>query len=175
MAHFPVFLDLNGALVYVVGSDLRKEEILRSFGAEVQALETLTDGDLDNDPQLVVLASGDRDQLSGLCRSRKIPVNSVDDPKNCTFFFPSLFRRGDATVAVSSGGAAPAAARELKRRIETAMPENLEEILPWLAELTGKLRRSIPDYDTRAKLLEQITREAFEKGRPLTREEIANI
>jgi len=172
MAHFPVFLDLNGALVFLVGEDPRKEEILRSFGAQVRLLPELTEENLKESPKLVVLTGGDRKKMAAMCRRQNIPVNSVDDPENSTFFFPSVIQRGDTTIAISSGGKAPAAAKALRIRIEQALPENLEQLLPWLAELTVQLRIQIPDYAARSELLERITQAAFSKNRPLTPEEI---
>ena len=172
MAHFPMYIDLNGARVILVGSDPKKADILRSFGAQVQELDHLTPEDLENNPALVVLAVGDRAEMAQLCRSRNIPVNAVDDPENCSFFFPSILRRGDTTVAISSGGKVPAASRALRERLEQALPTGLEEILPWLAKLTERLRLEIKDYDTRARLLSRITHAAFEKNRPLAEAEL---
>ena len=171
MAHFPFFTDITGKTVFLVGNDPKKGEILRSFGANVRQLEKLTEADLEKDPALVVLAEGDRREAAELCRSRNIPVNAVDDPENCSFFFPSLIRRGDITIAISSGGKAPAASKALRQRLEQSLPEDLEPILSWLGELTIRLRRQIPDYGTRAALLSQITHKAFDLGRPLTEEE----
>ena len=171
MAHFPLFMDLTGKTVFLVGNDPKKEEILRSFGAEVRIIPELTEKNLEENPALVVLAEGDRREMATLCRSRNIPVNAVDDPENCSFFFPSILRRGDTTIAISSGGRAPAASRALRQRLEQTLPENLEQILSWLGELTLRLRKEIPDYDTRAALLSRLTHKAFDLGRPLTDEE----
>lgn len=175
MAHFPLYIDLKGATVILVGNDPRKEEILRSFGAEVRVIPELREEDLLENPRLVVLAGGDRKKAAALCRSKNIPVNSVDDPENCTFFFPAIISRGDTTISISSGGTAPAAAKALRVYIEQALPDQLEAILPWLSELSLRLRYEIPDYAARAAALEQITREAFSKNRPLSQEELEKI
>jgi len=171
MAHFPLFMDITGRTVFLVGKDPKKEEILRSFGADVRILEHLSEKDLDEAPALVVLAEGDRREMAALFRCRNIPVNAVDDPENCSFFFPSILRRGDTTMAISSGGKAPAASRALRERLEQTLPEDLEQILDWLGKLTADLRREIPDYDTRAQLLSRIAHKAFDLGRPLTEDE----
>ena len=175
MAHFPCFVDLRGQLVFLVGEDAAKLRWLLEFGAQVEQLKELTAEDLNRNPKLVVLAGGDRREMAALCRERNIPVNSVDDPENCSWFFPSIIRRGDLTVAISSGGGAPAASKALRRRLEDALPENLEAILPWLREQTMALRLSVSDYDTRAKLLGAITEAAFQKGRPLTEPELKEL
>ena len=47
-------------------------------------------------------------------------VNSADDADHCTFLLPSVHRDGPVTIAVSTGGASPALATWLRRRIGAA-------------------------------------------------------
>ena len=175
MAYFPCFMDITGQLVFLVGEDSAKLRWLTEFGARVEQRQALNEEDLNRNPKLVVLASGDRQAMAKACMARNIPVNSVDDPENCSWFFPSIIHRGELTVAISSGGGAPAASKALRKRLEDALPENLDAVLPWLREQTMSLRNSVPDYDTRAGLLGRITESAFAKGRPLTEAELAEL
>ena len=178
MPHFPAFLDLTGKPVLIVGNTSHaqsKAQNLAPFGAEIRFLDRLSPGDLDPRPALVILTGENREEDAALCREKNIPVNSVDDPKNCTFFFPSLIRRGECTIGISTAGSAPAAGAALRRQIEENLPENLEEILPWLGEITTELRQSIPDYSQRAAILARISKAAFQKNRPLTGQELENL
>src|SRR5438874_7396389 len=43
-------------------------------------------------------------------RARGIPVLAVDDVPNCDFIAPALVRRGDVSIAISTGGRSPALA-----------------------------------------------------------------
>jgi len=52
-------------------------------------------------------------------------VNSADDPEHCSFVMPSVIRDGPVSVAVSTGGASPALAKWLGRRIAAAMGPGL--------------------------------------------------
>ena len=176
MPHFPLFTDLKNQRVLIVGSGhhaMQKARLLEPFGPRLEFLPVLTEADLVPTPALVILAEGERTEMARLCRARHIPVNSVDDPENCTFYFPSLIRRGDVCIGISSGGAAPAASAALRRRVEQTLPEDLEGILPWLGQLTVRLRGAVRDYDARAAMLARICDAAFAANRPLTDEELA--
>ena len=67
---------------------------------------------------------------------RGIFVNAVDDPPNATAFAGSVFTRGPVTVALSTGGEAPALARVLREALERLVGRDVEE---WTA-LAGRLR-----------------------------------
>lgn len=175
MPHFPLFIDLKGKRVLIAGNTSvarRKAEILAPFQPDIQFLSALTADALSPAPALVILTGPGRAAEARLCMARNIPVNCVDDPENCTFFFPALLCRGDCTVGISSGAAAPAASKALRRRIDNALPEDLESILPWLADLTRLLRKQIPDYAQRARVLAAVSDAAFQKNRPLTGDEL---
>lgn len=176
MAHFPAFLNLYNKPVLIVGDGpqaKKKAALLAPFRPRIRFLNNLRRSDLEPVPALVILTGENRTEAAALCRRRNIPVNSVDDPDNCTFFFPSLICRGECTVGISTAGTAPAAGSVLRQRIEDILPDNLEQTLLWLGEITAQLRQSVADYDRRAGLLAQISREAFEKKRPLSDEELA--
>ena len=61
--------------------------------------------------------------------------------------------RGDVSIAIATGGKAPALSALLRRRIEEALPEDLEAIAEAAAELTRELRKTIPDPHERGKAI----------------------
>jgi precorrin-2 dehydrogenase/sirohydrochlorin ferrochelatase len=66
-------------------------------------------------------------------------VNAADDPASCSFLMPAMLRRGDVSVAVSTGGVSPWLAGWLRRRVgEVVGPE-----VATLATLVGEARRTI--------------------------------
>lgn len=135
---YPVFLDLTGLPVLVVGGGpvaLRKVTGLVAAGAEVTVVapevvdgigdlagverRRYTAGDLAR-ARLVVTATDDpavNAQVAAEARAAGIFVNSADDPENCTFILPAIARRGPITVAVSTGGVSPALASRLRDQI----------------------------------------------------------
>lgn len=66
-------------------------------------------------------------------------VNSADDVDHCTFILPSVHRDGPVTVAVSTGGASPALATWLRRRLADALGDGVGT----LADLIEDYRRRL--------------------------------
>ena len=67
-------------------------------------------------------------------------LNVVDRPERCTFIVPSVVRRGDLTVAVSTGGGSPALARRVRQKIEDVLGPEYERALDVLTRLRRHLR-----------------------------------
>ena len=138
---YPVFLDLTGVAVLVVGGGpvaLRKAQGLAESGAIVTVVApTIVEGLVDvathllrrpyessdvEGFQLVMTATNDPEvnaQVGRDATALQIWVNSADDPDNCSFILPAVARRGLITVAVSTGGSSPALAGRLRTDIAT--------------------------------------------------------
>src|SRR5882757_5825553 len=91
---------------------------------------------------------------------KNIICNAVDDPPFCDFYFPSVVRRGDLQIAISTAGASPALAQQLRKEINAQLPLDTGD---WLTDL-GNLRREVvaaePLNESRKLLLHQLaTRE----------------
>jgi precorrin-2 dehydrogenase/sirohydrochlorin ferrochelatase len=71
--------------------------------------------------------------------SKAILCNAVDDPPYCDFYFPSIVRRGDLQIAISTAGDSPALAQRLRKELNAALPPDMGL---WLKEL-GNLRREV--------------------------------
>jgi len=54
-------------------------------------------------------------RISELCRERGVLCNIVDQPEACSFIVPALVRRGDLTLAISTGGQSPALAKRIRK------------------------------------------------------------
>jgi precorrin-2 dehydrogenase/sirohydrochlorin ferrochelatase len=67
-------------------------------------------------------------------------VNVVDDPAHCNFITPAIVRRGEVTLAISTGGASPALARRLREQLEAQVGPEYGELASLLAELRPELR-----------------------------------
>lgn len=163
MPLFPAFLDLSNASILIVGEGAesdRKAAKLAPFCRKV--LRSPYPPAWEDRPALVLLTEKDHPDNEALADhflSMHIPVNVVDRPELCDFRFPSLITRGEVSIGIATDGRAPVLGALLRERIEKALPDDLEAILDTAADLTARLRKSIPDQHERARIL----REELEK------------
>jgi len=79
-------------------------------------------------------------------------VNVVDDTPRCNFIAPAILRNGDLTIAISTGGKAPALAVRLKERLQREMGPEYERFLELAGRLREPLSQHVPDFETRKAL-----------------------
>jgi precorrin-2 dehydrogenase/sirohydrochlorin ferrochelatase len=73
-------------------------------------------------------------------RERGVWVNAADEPARCDFILPSVIRRGRLVVAVSTGGASPAAARAIREELEAYLTTDHAMLVEVAAEVRQDLR-----------------------------------
>ena len=162
-APYPANLLLAGQPVLVVGGGpvaARKVEALLRAGARVTVVAPAAASAIAERPEvtwlrrryqpseagtyrLVVTATNDpavNARVAADCEAANVFVNSADDPANCTFTLPSVARRGDLQVAVSTGGQSPALARWLRQRIEREVASGYAGLLELLAETRAEAK-----------------------------------
>ncbi|MCA9771998.1 MAG: bifunctional precorrin-2 dehydrogenase/sirohydrochlorin ferrochelatase [Myxococcales bacterium] len=166
---YPVLLDLRGAPCLVVGGGAvatRKVRGLLAAGAAPTVIapeispelaEHKEGGRIDHVSssfedalleafQLVFVATSDpkvNADVARLAREAGVWVNVADDPDGSSFQVPAHFRRGELTVAISTGGASPAEARRVREEIEHYFPSSYGDYL----ELLRKIRARLLDRD----------------------------
>lgn len=163
MPLFPAFLDLTGRTVLVVGEGHEadsKAEKMAPFCENI--VRCPYPPRYDTVPALVILAEKDHPENEFWAehfRGMGVIVNVADRPELCDFIFPSLIVRGDVSLGIATGGKAPALSALLRRRIEEALPEELEAIAETAAALTAELRKTIPDPHERGKAIRERLKE----------------
>lgn len=110
-----------GALVRLVAPRLAPDTAAQLPHARVEHRQRgFTPGDLDG--AWLAICATDNEPLNravaAAAEARRIFVNVVDVPDLCSFIVPASLRRGELTVAVSTGGAGPAVARRLREDLE---------------------------------------------------------
>lgn len=107
-----------------------------------------------------VIAATDEEAVNAwvfaYCKSKKIPVNVVDDREKCTFFFPALVKDGPLTIGISTEGKSPAAAAFVRKEIEQKMPEGLGRTIDMLGMLREDVKKVSEDQSVRAGILEKL-------------------
>jgi len=165
--YYPVNLNICGRRCIVIGGGevaLRKVQILLEYGAEVDVISPeldlrliklakdnqirtfardYKDGDLEG--SFIVVAATDSDeinsQVSAEARRRSILINVVDDAKRSDFIVPSVMRRGDITITVSTSGRSPALARKLRTQIEQEIGQGYAALTNLIAEVRQEIIR----------------------------------
>jgi precorrin-2 dehydrogenase/sirohydrochlorin ferrochelatase len=77
--------------------------------------------------------------VSKKAQQKGLLVNAVDQPSECNFIVPSVLRRGDLVVAVSTCGKSPAFARRVREGLEEYFGDEYESFLT----LMGNLRELV--------------------------------
>ena len=183
-AYYPLFADLNGRKCVVVGGGpiaQRKVATLLRYGARITLISpTLTTrlrqyaraGTIryiarrfrpsDITAAWLVYACTDDQAINELvyrsATRRRVFINVVDQKPLCSFIAPSLFTRGDLTVAVSTGGASPTIAKRLRRQLQQVVGTEYIPMLKLLANLRTVAKRSLPSYQDRKRYFDQLVR-----------------
>ena len=195
VSYFPFFMEIKDKKCLVVGGGmvaLRKIEKLLPFGveitvvspafcAEIEGMEGIRRIQRNFEPadiegMLFVIGATDDEavnaEISELCQAKNIPVNIVDDPKKCTFFFPALVKKGEFVAGFSSGGGSPLAAQYIRKKVEEAVPDGFDKVLDILANIRQRVKTEIPDIKQREKIFQAIFALALEKEGNITETEI---
>jgi precorrin-2 dehydrogenase/sirohydrochlorin ferrochelatase len=139
-------------------------------------LRAYTPGDLAG-AFLVIVATNSRtlnERIYDEAQRRGALCNVVDVPDLCDFFYPSVVRRGDLQIAISTAGQSPSLAQKIRLQLEKQFGPAYET---WVAEL-GETRRLIlaSDLEKNRKLAllhSLASREAFEAALAETPELVA--
>jgi len=182
MSLFPIFLKLTGRHCVVIGAGHLAESKIASLRAADAAVTVIApeasavvaeqagageltlhqraymQGDLAG-AFLVVAATNDpavNRAVFAEATATGVLCNAVDDPPFCDFYFPSVVRRGELQVAISTAGKSPALAQQLRKDLNEQLPLDLGD---WLDDL-GNLRREVvaaePLNESRRLLLHEL-------------------
>jgi uroporphyrin-III C-methyltransferase/precorrin-2 dehydrogenase/sirohydrochlorin ferrochelatase len=118
------------------------------------------DADLDGAWYVVAAAPPEVNrQVGAAAEARRLFVNAVDDPAHATAYLGGVVRRDGVTVAISTGGRAPALAGLLREALDAWLPGDLDA---WLAAADQARRdwreQGVPMERRRSQLLETLNR-----------------
>lgn len=165
--YYPISLNISGEKCVVIGGGqvaLRKVSALLEYGADIEVISheicpelskleesgmvhvirrDYIQGDLKG--ALLAIAATDDSRINQRvtteARRKKVLVNVVDDLHNSDFIVPSCLRRGDVTIAVSTGGISPALARKIRTEIERSIGDEYASLAMLISEVRSELKQ----------------------------------
>lgn len=173
--YYPIMLDIRRRPALVIGGNsiaAEKAAALAASGARVTVMnpefcdellalaqrdqvmlryKAYEPGDLAG--AFVVVAATENQQLIEAIwaetQERGQLVNIVDVPARCSFILPSILRRDQLTIAVSTEGASPSLAKRIRHYLETLFPPAYGTYLKLAAVVRSHLRKQNLSYAQR--------------------------
>lgn len=153
MEQLPIFLNLAGRTVVVIGSgpaaEAKARLVTRAGGTVVGAWQpdaALAFVALDDDAAAIVAATD--------LRARGLLVNVVDRPEHCDFTTPAIVDRAPVTIAIGTGGASAGLAKAVRQRIEALLPARLGDLAAALAGAREAMQRRWPKAADRRRAID---------------------
>ena len=182
MAKYPIFLELAGRRVVVIGGGpvaVRKAQGLLAAGARLVVVSRHVDDTLTALCQgtnaeliksryskdyiagavLAIAATGNPQldkQIYKDCQELEILCNVVDEPELCDFFVPAVVKRGDLQIAIGTEGHSPAYAGPIRKKLEQTFTDKHGEFLAELERLREHIIKDVPVPAERKALLGQL-------------------
>lgn len=182
-SYYPAFLDVEGRRALVVGGGpvaTDKVAKLVEHGARVRLVSPdmtpdlarmVADGAVDEhhargyeegdlEGCFIAICATNVDSVNRRvwedAERRGIPLNVPGAPPLCSFLVPSTVRRGELSIAVSTGGASPVVARRVRRDIEALYGPEWEDFLALLHDMRDELKVRHPDVSGRRAAVERL-------------------
>lgn len=188
MEFFPFYIDIKNKKCIIVGGGsvaLRKLEKLIPFSPEITVIapevrneildfskikivkRKFQDKDIEN--AFLVISASDNVELNAhifeLCSEKKILVNTVDDLQKCGFVFPSIVKKNNLTIGITTSGKSPLYARYIGEKIEDLVDAESSEIIEILSKFRPVIKKEIESVQVRKMAFKQILRMYTENDR----------
>ena len=173
--YYPIMLNVRGRKTVVIGGDAiaaQKAAALSASGAQVTVMspvpgpevqELVDQHKVELQPEaytpgvlagafVVVAATNDQALIEAIwqeTQERGQLVNIVDVPSYCNYIVPSILRRGQLTIAVSTEGASPSLAKRIRQRLEQDFPPAYETYMQLATIVRAYMRSHGLSYDRR--------------------------
>ena len=184
MAYFPMYIDLEGKKVIVVGGGkaaLRKINSLLYFGAKIAVIAPKVCDDIkaikginvhESNVALDILQNADivvaatrrpeiNAKIGTYCNDRGIMVNVADNKELSSFLFPGVIVRGDLVVGVTTGGNSRAVSKQIRNMIDRMLPEEYEALTRKMGAYTELANVNIKSTALREEALDELVKVAL--------------
>lgn len=182
MAKYPIFLELAGRRVVVIGAGAvaaRKAQRLSAAGARLvvvaehiddmlaalcrgknaELIKSRYSKDYLAGAVLVIAATNNPElnrQIYKDCQQLEILCNVIDQPELADFFVPAVVKRGDLQIAIGTEGHYPAYAGHIKKKLERIFTDKHGQFLAELEILRKRIIKNVLNPADRKALLGQL-------------------
>ena len=180
---YPMFVDLEGRRCAVIGGGRIAEDKVRKLlehGAVVRLVSPQVTSELarmvaegaivdhrqrtyrpeDLEGCFLVIAATNLEPINRMvwqdAEARDLICNVVDAPSLCTFIVPSVVRRGELALAVSTGGASPVVAKHIRRQLDAMYGPEWGALIALLREMRDELKERHADMPGRREAVERL-------------------
>ena len=176
---YPLYLDIKGKKCVIVGGGkvaYRKACSLTEAGADVTVISPDTCPEMANekglslinksydesclDGAMLVIAATDDEEINKKVSldagKRNIIINVVDRPELCSFIIPSTVKRGNLCISISTGGASPALAKNIRKELEDVFGPEYGEYINLLTRMRDVAMSDVTDDEKRRKILQRL-------------------
>jgi precorrin-2 dehydrogenase / sirohydrochlorin ferrochelatase len=182
MSYYPIWLDLKGkSCVVVGGGQIAERRIIALLEAEADVIvisplitpvitEWIEKGQVtcilkgygsqySTNAFLVIAATSSievNEQVYADAIARGQLINRVDSPEHSNFIVPAVIRRGKLALAISTSGASPSLAAEIRQKLENEYGKEYESYVDFLGELRLLVQERVDDTQQRKRILKEV-------------------
>lgn len=184
MRYYPVYLDLKGWDVTVIGGGKVAERKVRTLilsearvtviSPDLTAgLKKLVEagkvryikrryrkGDLDH-AMMILVATDDRsanEEIASSIKGANALINIADIPDKSSFILPSIIERGDLLISISTSGKSPAFAKQIRRELEKTFGREYKLFTDILGHVRKRLLEDIPSEKRRRSIFQRLVK-----------------
>ncbi|WP_284036823.1 NAD(P)-binding protein [Neobacillus sp. 114] len=184
--YYPIMLKLEGKKVVVAGGGKvaeRKVKGLLETGAAITVISPESTpviqhlahegkitwkqksfAKLDIQEAFLIIAATNDPHTNNLVKEEAAAhqlVSIADNPEESDFHLPSHLKRGRLSIAVSTGGASPILAKQIRKQLEQQFDSRYENYLEFLFSKRKWILKNVEDADLKRKLLTVIVSPEF--------------
>jgi len=183
MSYFPFYVELSGEECLVIGGGAvaaRKVQTLQDFGGHIKIISPEICDELKNvvryasnitytnkcfepsdicKPIMVIAATDKREvnhKVSCICHEKNIYVNVADCKEECSFIFPSIVKREDIVIGISTSGESPDVSKYIRKHLQEEVPDFLPELSRNLGKYRHIVMEHVKEVDTRKKVFREL-------------------
>ncbi|MDD3220327.1 MAG: bifunctional precorrin-2 dehydrogenase/sirohydrochlorin ferrochelatase [Lachnospiraceae bacterium] len=142
-SHFPLFIDISKMNILVIGAGqiaCRRIETLLLFDSHitvvspeireevrqlpVELIEREFQASDLNHRDMVIIATNDEvlnERIANICTHKEILKNVISNRELCDFYFPGIIQEEEAVIGITTGGASPKKAKEIRKKIQKGL------------------------------------------------------